>query len=400
MEFKCLKCKRVMTGKNIVMIDYHYPIPYDPDIKSGMYSVSGDIYCKDCIQDYINEGIIRYCKNCNIWTMDREGKIYDETGNHVQSVCSLCYDIIHSLNTCRLCNRTFIKGTKFTHGVCPCCSPTAYLVNGKKHLIQKSHAHKDNLPTFFTLKHEYRDQPEHLLFLGAEIELDFASKISATKAEQDCRNMQRCFPNDFVYFEEDSGICGYEVITQPATIQKHIALYNNYVKMFNLLKINNNNPIINLNSGFHVHFNINFFPAEIRLLCIERLMRIIQRNYYILIKWAGRITNDAEEYCAYMDEESIQEVLKLYATDEESNIYWNQLPHTTAISFMSKDSPEIRIFNGVLKPRDIITNMIVAHNIIMLAKNIDVSIENITIENILDTKYLKNILDKYINDVL
>lgn len=398
MDFKCLKCKRVLTDQD-VMTEYNYPIPYDPDIDSGMYSVSGDIYCKDCINEYIKEGVIRYCKNCNIWTMDREGKIYDENGFHVQSVCSLCYDMIFSLNTCRLCRRTFIKGTKFVHGVCPCCSPTAYLVNNKKQLVQKSHSHKDNLPTFFTMKHEYKDQPEHLLFLGAEIELDFVSKITTQIAENDCRRIQKCFPTDFVYFEEDSSVCGYEVITQPATIQKHIALYNNYVNMFNSLKINNN-PVINLNSGFHVHFNVNFFPAEIKLLCIERLMRIIQRNYDILIEWAGRIMDNANEYCGFMEEEDIQEVLKLYARDEESDIYWNQLPHTTAVSFMSKDSPEIRIFNGVTKPTEIIRNLIVAHNLIMLARNIDMPIENITMGNILSTKYFKKTLDKYIDNVV
>lgn len=400
MEFKCLKCKRVMTGKDIVITDYHYPISYDPDIKSSMYSVSGDIYCKDCVQDYINEGIIRYCKNCDIWTTDREGKIYDEKGNHVQSVCSLCYDIIFSLNTCRLCHRTFTKGTKFAHGVCPCCSPTAYLVNGKKHLVQKSHEHKDNLLTFFTLKHKYKDQPKHLLFLGAEIELDFVSKVTAEKAEQDCKQIQQCFPNDFVYFEEDSSICGYEVITQPATIQKHIASYYNYVKMFDSIRINNSNPITNVNSGFHVHFNIDFFPAEIRLLCIERLIRIVQKEYYNLLELTGRTVDDANEYCGYMNEPDIKEVLKLYERDEELDIYWNQLPHTTAVSFMSKDSPEIRIFNGAMKPIDIIRNLIVAHNIIMLARNIDIPIENITIGNILDTKYFKKILDKYIDNIV
>lgn len=189
-------------------------------------------------------------------------------------------------------------------------------------------------------------------FLGTEIEVAFGGEDNRNAAEA-MSYMNYDKDNEFkefnIYASHDSSIDrGFELITQPMTMNRHNELRKNYENMFKWLvskgyRAHNSNCC-----GLHVHFSRNYF-AENNGECdttteeanISKLLYIVEKYWSEIVLFSRRNYNSLVRYAKKIDKNPKDFIADWNKTDDHEGRYYS-------INLTNKDTIEFRMFKGTL----------------------------------------------------
>jgi hypothetical protein len=262
--------------------------------------------CKSCFTNSYNE-----CKGCHD-VFERNNMIGRDDGRY----CKACFT--KSYQVCSHCHSVHPR-EKITHYirgqylVCDEC----FQFYGPVELYEKK-------PTLM-----FHGIPPHYYGVELEVELKNAKKIERGAKAYEVLNL---FPKDFLVLKEDGSIkCGFEMCSQPATIEEHKRMWTPFFD-----KLPDNIHSFNTsNCGLHVHCS----KKPLSLLTIAKIVVFIndEKNQSFVEMIAGRRS------CTYS---CIQK--KEYNTVKRIG-YLGRGDRYEAVNLVNKDTIEFRIFKGTLK---------------------------------------------------
>ena len=183
------------------------------------------------------------------------------------------------------------------------------------------------------------------------------------------------------------------MITQPATLNFHKAMMNNYKTAFDTLIRNGFRSHNTSTCGLHIHFNRSYFGengsieqemAIIRLLYLtekmwDNLSKFARRNLENC-RWAKKYNQDAQDIVKNIKEHSFNN--EIIAGDRYMGV-----------NLTNKKTIEFRIFKGTLKLNTYIASLQLVDLLVNLAKDDSISItdlQNYTFEKIIEIAIDKN----------
>lgn len=305
------------------------------------------IVCNDCISKHFVK-----CGFCNKLhradSLKSARRTNDQNEISEVKVCERCWN--QNYRECQECHEVFDKHSVMQHNdkcLCkPCfnksyqqCSHCSSIVpiGSITRTIRSNHYVCDKCFDFFgpielyerKPKMEFHGIPPHFLGVELEVELENAQREQRGKKAQEVVDL---FPEDFVILKEDGSItCGFEIVTQPSTVDEHIKMWNPFFDKLptNLKSFNTQN------CGLHVHCS----RKPLSLLTIAKIVVFANHpdNQKFIETIAGRSTC---RYCAIKQ--------KTYKGIRDG-VLTQRNERYEAVNLCNKDTIEFRIFKGTLK---------------------------------------------------
>ena len=378
----CAECGRVIEdGDDYYEFDGEI---YCADCDSELFDVCGDCgdkfyrddmrwienydhyVCDDCYDDYIT------CANCG-----------DEVRrNHAYStndglVCEYCRDNYYSC--CDQCGEVFHNDDLSWDDESECYYCNDCYANVEERAIHNYHNSHNHSVQFFGGV----DNGEEL-FLGLELEIDDGNNRQDT-----AREMKDCMPENFITMENDGSLdYGFENITQPATLEYHTSIRNNYEDMFQIAKSNGFRSHNTSTCGYHIHFNRTFFEDRqdeniAKLLYLvekfwDELVKFSRRNYERLEKWANKYDKTPSE---------VVEDMKCH-----------NLNRYHAVNLTNRNTIEFRMFRGTLKSETFFATLQLVDTIVRYVKDhTNNDIQSLQFTDLLVTDELKTYWERVKN---
>ena len=196
--------------------------------------------------------------------------------------------------------------------------------------------------------------------MGIELEVDKGGNSDdAATAFDECFTIHD--DPEFLMFEDDGSLSdGFEIITNPATLQYHKRLRSSYEEGFRTLVHRGYRSYNTTTCGMHVHVNRTFFGlsnAEQNDV-IERVIAITEKFWDELLIFSRRDNYTASRWAAKFDKpthEIIEEMI-----DERDERY-------NCINLQNEATIEFRIFKGTLNPRSFFATLELVNNICKFA---------------------------------
>ena len=184
------------------------------------------------------------------------------------------------------------------------------------------------------------------LFFGIELEVELGGESDRIAGE--VVDIMTENNNSFVYVSHDSSLNnGFEIITQPATINYHRRLEEKYCELFKYLVGEGYRGHNANNAGIHIHFSRKFFGVgkeeELRTL---NLINLINRFWNQIVIFSRRDYNKSRYYMKKISEDwdSSESYLCKYDKTSLSD------GHHYAINIVNEDTIELRMFKSTLNP--------------------------------------------------
>lgn len=285
----------------------------------------------------------------------------DEDGN----ICHDCYE--HMYRECPICHNRFKRSRDDNENLCPSC---------RKREVLLPYHHYAPPVEFYGDSHE-KTQP----FMGIELEIDEGGRDNSS-----VRTAVRTMNHDgkiFMYCSADSSIPnGFEMITQPATLEYHNSIKGIYSDLFKKMVDLHYTSHDNMSCGLHVHFNRDFF-SEDEENCIKRLLFLVEKFWDEIIMFSRRNHNRIEHYTKKPPENTRE----YYRHSNQSGRHED---HYYAINIANRDTIEFRMFRGTLNLNTFFATLQFVNNCILAARfKSDAEIKKMTFEDLIDTKELK-----------
>lgn len=307
--------------------------------RNDMYWIEGyDYYvCDDCYRDCYSE-----CANCG--EIVRDNDMYDSADG---SICEYCADYNYTFcDECgeRVHNDCIHYDDEDDRYYCDEC----YENREEKAIHSYHHSHGNEL-IFFGGNDNGKE-----LFLGVELEVDDGSD-----REDTAREMKNAMPTDFITMENDGSLDdGFENITQPATLDYHLSIRNNYEKMFQIAKENGFRSHNTSTCGYHIHFNRSFFEDK-EDECIAKLLYLVEKFWDELVKFSRRNYDNLNRWAKKYDKTPDEVV-----DDMKSH----NLDRYHAINLTNRETIEFRMFRGTLKSETFFATLQLVDTIVRYVK--------------------------------
>jgi len=315
---------------------------------------TGDDVCKDCCY---NSGY-GFCEECEEWYSDNNIE-YDEDGDRY--LCTDCYD------------------------ECDC---------GK--IIKSYHTAKDGESWDFHSTIEENNSGKKLDYMGAELEIEAKGNYSPTEIAMEIDGiLNSTFRGRIAHFEHDGSLSnGVEIIFNPMTINyiyENLELFEKALAKIDELGGKSHDT---KTCGLHIHYSrLHFDDSN-----IARLVYLFEKYKKEIIRFSRRKIEQVEHWAKFNDFDNI---------DYKNNLVLNEWQPITPIDYIADnledgdrymavnltndDTIEVRINKGTLKFSTFIACFEFVNNIMQIALNNEIEIENISFADILtynDTKYL------------
>ena len=339
---KCSFCenkKNVVFVNNINICDKCMEIFFDCCSKCSCIFDKGDIFIIDnkkfCCYCLNNVGL-RNCYHCKKWVSNAK-EVKD-----VGFVCKECLnDSLYF--RCKECHIYYKRERYGIDNICINCT------NNK--LVEVNNYSYKPCPKFYSKRYGANNFNDEKLFFGVELEMggvdspdivnDFASDCSST----------------FFYMKKDTSIpvYGCEVVTQPATLQKHIEM-TYWDSLLKSAKDHGLNGELD-KCGIHVHISRDFFTTNecAKMDCFVNLYQDFWK----------KIARRESHYSAYI---------------EKSVSSWGMQTsdRRCALNLSNPATIELRIFKGSLDYKIVMSYIELCHALSMFTKKADINdiIEN------------------------
>lgn len=283
------------------------------------------------------------------------------------TLCSDCYEsnYVHCAHCGEAVMRTKAFADKRGSYLCQKCN--------KRHWVLPYHS-------YYPQVEFYGDNKGNSVpFMGFELEVDCGGESNNNVAEIMPLINKEDTNRVFAYCSRDGSLDnGFEIITQPATMQYHLSIRDVYNRAIQKLKSMGYASHETTTCGLHIHFNRSFFDSE---ACVERLLRMTEKFWNELCVYARRPERMATRYAKKIPNEmSIKEyVYRADKCNEHSYHYY-------AVNIANSDTIEIRIFRGTLNLNTLMATLQLVNNMAIFAKDKTMEeIENMKFTDLLTT---------------
>lgn len=254
--------------------------------------------------------------------------------------------------------------------------------------IKEYHYHHNEDTIFYGNNHN-----NSVPYFGVELEVDeYAARYSdyhVDKADNCAKSVSDILGENFVYFEEDGSLNnGFEIITQPATLQNHLEKCEDYKEAFKKIVRCGFTSHKCHNCGLHVHFNRSFFTeghSETEVdLYITRLLYLVEKFWEEIYIFSRRRRSDLDHYASRYDDAPEEVVRKT-----KNCFYLYGRYH--AVNLTNENTIEFRMFRGSLNIETFFATLEFCQNLVMTAKNVESAqeIQNVTWDDLMNTERLK-----------
>ena len=308
---------------------------------------------------------------------------------HIKTeICSCCGDKINNLDeykvdgkiiclkcfyelykTCERCGDTFkIEENNKEESLCPRCA--------KRDFVLPYHRYSPPIEFFGNNK------GNNIPYLGVELEVDEGGEYDKTvKKLMGILNTENKI---FAYCMHDGSLNdGFEIITQPATLDYHKQNIELYKNTFNYLIKCGYLSHDTSTCGIHVHFNRDFYRDNEELY-ITRLLYLVDKFWDEIVKFSRRNQRRIDRYSKKVDI-SPQEYYK------KSNKSENHDYHYYAVNISNQNTIEFRMFKGSLNINTFIATLQFVNNCIVCARERSAEeIQSMDFEELITGRCCKN----------
>ena len=361
----------------------------------------GEIYCESCFEDNFTtcddcgevfpreevayyEGVDRvlcedcrddgyfYCANCDQLEYNSrsyrsaDGEICEYCADYEYATCDRCGERVH--------NDYIRYDEDDDYYYCEEC----YANHQHRAIHSYHHSHNHSVQFFGGT------DDGNTLFEGVELEVDNGNDREDTASE-----MLECMPNNFITMENDGSLdCGFENITQPATLEYHLSIKENYENMFAVAKQNGFRSHNTTTCGYHIHFNRSFFGDK-QDECIAKLLYLVEKFWDELVKFSRRNYDNLDRWAKKYDK-TPNEVVE--------DMKCHNLDRYRAVNLTNRFTIEFRMFRGTLKSETFFATLQLVDTIVRYVKDhTNNDIQALNFEDLLVTDELVNYWERVKN---
>lgn len=308
-----------------------------------------DEFVQDIVGDFNMYEILdlHCCNICGVYHVASSGYISNNTW-----ICDDCFNShYYFCNRCRdLVKKEEADITKDGNYLCPNCA--------KREYILPYHHYYPNVKFYG----DYHNNS--VPYLGVELEVDnggeknISAKIVVNTMNKEGEN--------FVYCSHDGSLNnGFEIITQPATLEYHTSIKNIYQEAFKRLRKMEYLSHDTTTCGFHVHFNRSFF-GDNETENIGKLIYLVNHFWNKFVIFARRPEFRMNHYSKKIDMDTKEYIIEANKTGLHEYHYY-------AINIANPDTIEFRMFKGTLNVNTFLATLQFVHNCIIAAREKSVS---------------------------
>lgn len=293
---------------------------------------------KDSILPKLNIPVCSKCGKKSFRPFVYEGKCY----------CSQCFDEVFTY--CSRCNEMVLRDSieVCTDGnyLCPKCS--------KREFILPYHHYYPEVKFFGNNK------KNTVPFMGIELEVDEGGyKDSSVREVVRIMNKDN---NIFMYCSRDGSLEeGFEMITQPATLEYHYSIRDLYKSVFDRLLELEYLSHDTGTCGLHIHFNRNFYEGNEEKY-ISNLLYLVDKFWDEMVVFSRRNSRRLNRFAKKVDFDSIGG----YIVD--SNRKNRHSDHYYSINISNENTIEFRMFKGTLNIDTFFATLQFVYNCILCSK--------------------------------
>lgn len=326
--------------------------------------------CEDCRSALVE------CQECGAHVQEDDSNEY-----HGRLLCEDCYN--SHFETCRRCNEPFDRDTEDGHfrGYCRDCSDN-YLFE-----CESCGRARDNIyyagdglcddcysESRRPIQHYHSGNPNGLLFhgdnstlfLGVECETDDYPNPDDVAGSI----LEKYSPkHELFHIEEDGSLDrGFEIITQPCTLNYHLTEFP-WAGILSQARAGDGRAHDAETCGLHVHFNINFYPKGKRELGLVKLIYLFERFHDALYKFSRRRSHD---YCYKIEKDVLNQPAKAKI---QSLMEEGLNDHYRMVNWEGGDTVEIRLWRGTLRMETLLATLEMTDFLARLSR--DMSLEKL-----------------------
>ena len=333
---------------NSIMLDRYFA-RISENIENGAVSSFIDAFLRRLSESYPDRVAalnLKKCSRCGRTTA-RPTPIGDD-----KYVCWSCYRDYYF--SCDKCNKTTERSlgheTKDGRLLCAECN-MRHFVLPYHHLYPKVQFYGNN-------------KGNNVPYMGFELEVDRGGE-SSKKVAQIMPLMNREEKGEiFAYCSHDGSIDnGFEIITQPATMEYHNSIKDVYNRTIQKLKSMGYVSHETYTCGLHVHINRNFFPPDLEPKALRNLVIMFNRFWNELCVYARRPEWRSARYARHLPVESFEIDEYLHRANKSGQHSW----HYYALNIANQDTIEFRMFRGTLNVDTILATLQLVNNMAVLA---------------------------------
>lgn len=286
-----------------------------------------------------------------------------------KKLCGFCIDnnYIECSRCGSLVSRDDVETTKDGYKLCKMCAKREYVLPYHRY--------------YPTVKFYGNDKDNTLPYLGVELEIDNGGELDSNV--KILVNMMNKDGEHFVYCSHDGSLNnGFEIITQPATLEYHMSIKSIYQEAFKKLRKMEYLSHDTTTCGFHVHFNRSFF-AENETENIGKLIYLVNHFWNKFVIFARRPEFRMDRYSKKINMDTNRYISAANKTELHEYHYY-------AINIANPDTIEFRMFKGTLNVNTFLATLQFVHNCIVTAREKSASeIQNMRFEELVSERIVK-----------
>ena len=342
--------KLVFFVSNSLMLDRYFS-KISENIEQGYTEENIDVLVEKLRQKYhdrVDALNLKKCKSCGKITA--RGVAISDT----EYVCRECFykDYFYCSRCGKAEKKTAGHSTREGRVLCAEC--------GKRHYVLPYH--RDYPEVRF-----YGDSKSNSVpYMGFELEVD--------RGGESARNVSQIMPlinkeekgEIFAYCSHDSSIRdGFEIITQPATMEYHNSIKDVYNRTIQKLKSMGYISHESSTCGLHVHVNRDFFTPSLESKSLYNLILMFNKFWNELCVYARRPEWRSARYAKHLPEaeDEIETYLRR-ANKSGSHNY-----HYYALNISNENTIEFRMFRGSLNINTVMATLQLVNNMVIFAKS-------------------------------
>lgn len=209
------------------------------------------------------------------------------------------------------------------------------------------------------------------LHIGWELEVDSDQRVERERIAGGVKDIL----GDFVTMENDSSLThGFEIISQPATLNYHLSMMPKYAETFEYLTDNDMQSHDAGSCGYHCHADAVYLGTGFKLdAAISKLLYITEKFRPELLKFARRTQEQADDWCRSRKERYTTEPGWIKKAVYENRGYTSYQSRYYGLNLTNLDTTgtiEFRYFRGSLVPETIEASLKLVARLMEISKTV------------------------------